>query len=56
MTEKQIIKSLKIRQKELAKTRDGLRELESEIGQLRETADDALDSLNYAIDRLSELV
>ena len=56
MTEKQIIKQLKLRQKELAKTRDGLRDLESEIGELRETADDALESLTYAIDRLSELV
>lgn len=49
------IKKLKAHQKVIAKKRDELRDLESEISQLADDADEGLESLNYAIDALSRL-
>jgi hypothetical protein len=53
---KQLIAALKRESKRLAKVRDELREIEERSAELAQSADDALDSLSYAVDRLSELV
>ncbi len=43
-------------QEDIARSRDELRDLYEEIDSLRGAADDALESMGLAIDRLSELV
>jgi hypothetical protein len=50
-----VVKRLKAHQKQIAKKRDELRDLEGDISQLGDDADEALDSLRYAIDALSRL-
>jgi predicted nucleic acid-binding Zn-ribbon protein len=50
-----VVKRLEAHQKQIAKKRDELRDLESDISQLGDDADEALDSLSYAIDALSRL-
>lgn len=56
MTNKQIIRALKARLRELEQTRDKLRDLESEIVDQLDRAGDAAQSLEYCIERLSEAV
>lgn len=56
MTTKQLIAGLKKHEAQLAKERDALRELEMEIEEMRELADDVVESIRYAIERLSERV
>lgn len=56
MTTKQIISELERRKKALAAERDKLRDFESEVSELADTSDRALDALEEAIDCLSELV
>ena len=55
MTIKQLTAQLKKRMDVIAKERDKLRDLESEVSQLADNCDDALASLENAVDRLSEL-
>lgn len=56
MTTKRIIAQLEKRMKAVAVERDRLRDLEDEVGALRETCSEAYDSLERAIDALSQLV
>lgn len=56
MTIKQIQAELVKRQKAIAKERDRLQNLESEVQVLMESCDRACDALTDAIDALSELV
>jgi predicted nucleic acid-binding Zn-ribbon protein len=51
-----LTKQLEKKKVALAKLRDELREIESEICSLAEDAEDAIDSLSEAIDALSRLV
>lgn len=53
---KQMVRDLERKKVRLAKLRDELRDLESEISGHSENADEALASLECAIDHLSELV
>lgn len=53
---KAVIKKLKAKQVQLAKLRDELRELESEVCHQADRSDEACGSLQDAIDALSELV
>jgi len=55
-TQKQLVAALKRESKRLAKVRDDLRKIESEAADLASNADGALESLSYAVDRLSDLV
>ena len=55
MTMKQLERAIKAQQKMLAKTRDMLRDLEHEAAQLKDDASEAIDLLEAAADRLSEL-
>jgi predicted nuclease with TOPRIM domain len=52
----EIVKALETYKTEIAATRDKLRDLEDEVSALREQAEDVIDSLTCAVDRLSELV
>lgn len=56
MTNKQIIRTLRARQKEMAALRDKLRDLLDDVADEHERADDAYASLRYCIERLSETV
>jgi hypothetical protein len=56
MTTKKFIAELKLRQKEMAKLRDALQELSSNVEDEAQRAEDAYDSLTYCIERLSETV
>lgn len=56
MTTKQLLAGLKKHEAKLSKERDELRELETEIEEMREIADDVVESIRYAIERLSERV
>ena len=56
MTYKQIVKSLEVRQRELARTRDKLRELQYEVEEQLENINGASESLDFCIEELSKLV
>lgn len=51
---KSIVTQLKRIKARLIKDRDALRELEDEISELGYIAEDAVDNVSYAVDRLSE--
>ncbi len=53
---KKVIKQIKKRENAVAKERDKLDELISELGDLREDCDEAWENLQSARDALSELV
>ena len=55
MNMKAAVKKLEKHRLRIAAERDALRDLESDIGQLGDDADEALDSLRYAVDALSRL-
>ena len=52
----QLVKDLDKLRAKLEKTRDELTELCSEVGTMEDCANDALENVGYAIDRLSEQV
>lgn len=52
----QILRQLEALRVRLGKERDALRDLCDDVEALFEAADESLDSLNMAIERLSELV
>lgn len=54
--QKQMIARLEREKKKLAVRRDALRDLADEYAELVSNSDDAIDSLEYAIDALSRLV
>lgn len=54
MTKRKIIAELNKIQDRMAKERDNLRTLFSEIEDLTDISSDAIDNIEYAIDRLSE--
>lgn len=56
MTTKQMIRELKKRRAEMARLRDGLRQLQDEIEDEAGRAVEAFDLLDQCIDRLSETV
>lgn len=53
---KQLVTALEREKARLAKVRDALRDIEEDAQTQREAVDDALESLTYAIDKLSEYV
>jgi len=50
---KQITRSLEVRKVKLAKLRDELRELETDLSQYAENAESAYDDLEHCVDTLS---
>ena len=56
MTNLQMKKQLEKHMKDLAKTRDALREIAEEASEMDDIISEAMDSLEYACDRLSEIV
>lgn len=56
MNKKQIIATLKVRARNLAKERDKLRSMQDDIEELFDCADEATRLLEDCIDRLSELL
>ena len=52
----QLVRQIEKHTKAIAAHRDRLRELHDDLTAVLESADDAIDSLNYAIDKLSEYV
>ena len=55
-TKESILKRLDAERKKLAKVRDVMRDLKDEVEEEFERVDDAWQSLDYAIDRISESV
>jgi hypothetical protein len=55
-TPKTLIRDMERLKMKLAKLRDDFRDIEAEASELSDISGDAVDSLEYAIDRLSEQV
>ncbi len=56
MTSKQLLAAIKAREKSVSKERDKIRDMVSKYNDLAESCDDALECLEDAANRLSELV
>ncbi len=55
-TAKTLVREMNRLKEKLATLRDQLRDIEAEAGELSDISADAVESLEYAIDRLSEQV
>lgn len=53
-TPKTLIRDMDRMKEKLATLRDHLREIETEASEMADISDDAVESLSYAIERLSE--